>query len=343
MTSLVVKNAVKQFGKISSVDNVSLELNPGTITVLLGGSGAGKSTLLRLIAGLETLDNGVIQYGSDVWSDTKTCLPPEDRKVGLIFQEFALFPHMTVIENVRFAIPKQKNIDSKETAQTWLERVELQNFTNAYPNTLSGGQRQRVALARTLASEPKILLLDEPFSGLDPTRREFIRDFTLELARKSHLPTLMVTHDNRDAVIAADNLVIMENGQIVQKGSPAEIYFHPKSLSVAATLGAVNVFSTIVEAENIVNTPFGEFDESRHSRGTRVNVVTREESISLGSRLTAVVLESRVIGNFTRLTLQSQDYQFYANCKVDRRLNVGDQISIDVDQDGVFIFPDTNC
>lgn len=343
MTALVVKNASKQFGKINSVDNVSLELNPGTITVLLGGSGAGKSTLLRLIAGLETLDEGVIQYGSDLWSDQRTCLPPEDRRVGLIFQDFALFPHMTVVENVSFAIPKQKKIKSKEIAHTWLERVELEKFANAYPNTLSGGQRQRVALARTFASEPQILLMDEPFSGLDPARREFIRDYAIELARNSHLPTLLVTHDYRDAVIAADTLAIMENGQIIQKGSPAEIYFHPKSISVAATLGPVNVFSSIIEANNKVKTPFGNFEESRYPRGTRVNVIVREDAISLGSKLTAEVIDARNIGRFTRLTLQSKDEQFYASCEVDRRLKVGDQINIDVDLDGVFIFLDSNC
>lgn len=338
MTSLVVKNAFKRFGKTNSVHNASLELKPGTITVLLGGSGAGKSTLLRLIAGLETLDDGVIQFGSELWSGTNTHLPPEVRRVGLIFQDFALFPHMTVIENVSFGIPSQKRATAREIALRWLDTVELKDFANVYPNTLSGGERQRVALARTFASEPQILLMDEPFSDLDPARREFIRDFAIEMVRKSQLPTLLVTHDHRDAVIAADNLVIMEKGQIIQKGSPSDIYFNPKSISVAATLGPVNQFNAVVDADGKLNTPLGQFDGIGYSSGTHVKVVVREEAISVGTNVTAKVVETRLVGGLARLTLESQDEHFCATCMLERQLNSGDSIAVDVNLDGVFVF-----
>lgn len=336
MTSLVVKNAFKRFGKTNSVYNASLELKPGTITVLLGGSGAGKSTLLRLIAGLETLDDGVVQFGSDIWSDRNTLLPPEVRRVGLIFQDFALFPHMTVLENVSFGIPSQKK--AREIALSWLDTVELKDFANAYPNTLSGGERQRVALARTFASEPQILLMDEPFSDLDPARREFIRDYTIELVRKSQLPTLLVTHDHRDAVIAADNLVIMEKGHIIQEGSPTDVYLGPNSISVAATLGPVNQFDAVVDTDSKLNTPLGEFDGSRYSHGTRVKVVVREEAISVGTKIAASVVDTRLVGGLARLTLESPEGQFCATVKLERQLNVGDSIAVDVNLEGVFVF-----
>lgn len=338
MTSLVVKNAFKRFGKTNSVHNASLELKPGTITVLLGGSGAGKSTLLRLIAGLETLDDGVVQFGSELWSDRNTHLPPEVRRVGLIFQDFALFPHMTVLENVSFGIPSQNKARAREIALTWLDTVQLRDFANVYPNTLSGGERQRVALARTFASEPQILLMDEPFSDLDPAQREFIRDYVIEMVRKSQLPTLFVTHDHRDAVIAADNLVIMENGRIIQEGSPTDLYFSPKSISVAATLGPVNQFNAVVDADGKLSTPLGEFDGSRFRSGTRVKVVVREEAISVGTKIAANVVDTRLVGGFARLTLESQEEHFCATCKVERQLNVGDSIAVDVNLDGVFVF-----
>ena len=338
MTSLVVKNAFKRFGKTNSVHNASLELKPGTITVLLGGSGAGKSTLLRLIAGLETLDDGVVQFGSELWSGRNTHLPPEVRHVGLIFQDFALFPHMTVLNNVSFGIPSQKRANAREIALTWLDTVELKDFANVYPNTLSGGERQRVALARTFASEPQILLMDEPFSDLDPARREFIRDYAIAMVKKSQLPTLLVTHDHRDAVIAADNLVIMEKGQIIQEGSPTDIYFDPKSISVAATLGPVNQFHAVVDADGKLRTPLGDFDGSGHLRGSRVKVVVREEAISVGTKIAATVVDTRSVGGLTRLKLEVQEELFCATCKLERQLNVGDSIAVDVNLDGVFVY-----
>ena len=342
MTSLFVKDAVKRFGKTNSVCNVSVALSPGTITVLLGGSGAGKSTLLRLIAGLEKLDEGSIHYGKELWSNRRICLPTEERQVGLIFQDFALFPHMTVLENVKFGVPKEKKEHSEKFAYEWLERVELERFTDVYPSELSGGERQRVALARTFASEPRILLMDEPFSDLDPARREYIRDYAVRMAKKSRLPTLMVTHDPRDAMIAADNLVIMENGRIIQEGSPKIIYHHPNSVSVAATLGAVNEFNAVVEDDGKVNTPIGKFDCAPHNGGTPVRVVIREEAISVGSSIKSTVVNSRIIGNLSRLTLESQEHQFVALCRTEHSVSAGDTLTMDIDATGVFVFLDTN-
>lgn len=343
MTSLKVDKVLKTFGTINSVKDVSLELNPGTITVLLGGSGAGKSTLLRLIAGLETLNAGTIQFGNEVWADRKTNVPTEKRQVGLIFQDFALFPHMTVLENVRFGVPVEKRDKVNVIAKEWLARVELSVQADLHPNNLSGGERQRVALARTFASEPKLLLMDEPFSGLDPALRESIRDYAVSMAKNSHLATLLVTHDPRDAMIVADNLIIMENGRIVQSGSPREVYHAPKTASVVATLSPINLFHSVVDEDSIVKTPVGNFRASKFPVGAKVKVVVREEAISFGTKTEVTVIERRDIGSLARLRLEADKQQFSACIKVTGENKENEQVFVDVESSGVFIFPDENC
>lgn len=343
MTSLKVDKALKTFGTTNSVKNVSLELNPGTITVLLGGSGAGKSTLLRLIAGLETLNAGTIQFGNEVWADRKTNVPTEKRQVGLIFQDFALFPHMTVLENVRFGVPIKKRDKAHVIAKEWLARVELSDQADLHPNNLSGGERQRVALARTFASEPKLLLMDEPFSGLDPALRESIRDDAVAMAKKSNLATLLVTHDPRDAMIAADNLIIMKNGKIVQSGSPREVYHAPRTASVVATLSPINIFHSVVDEDSSVKTPVGTFLTSKYPVGANVKVVVREEAISFGARTDVTVIERRDIGSLVRLRLEAHKRQFSACFKAAGEIKENEQVFVDVDSSGVFIFLDENC
>lgn len=205
------------------VKGVDLNLHAGRVHALLGDSGSGKTTLLRLIAGLEQLSVGSIDIGEQsVSADTKH-VPPEKRAVGFVFQDYALFPHLTVRQNVIFGLKKQPRRQRRSAADELLNRVGMDNFADAMPTTLSGGQQQRVALARALAREPQVMLLDEPFSGLDATLRDQVRDTTLQVMREAGVAILMVTHDPREALVAADTVSVMRDGRITATGRPHQI------------------------------------------------------------------------------------------------------------------------
>ena len=191
-----------------SVSEASLTLDPGKVTALLGGSGAGKSTLLRLFAGLEPVDAGEIRLSETVLSSTNKTVPAEKRRIGLVFQDFALFPHMTALQNVRFGLKRLPRPERTPVAENWLNRLGLQARINAYPHELSGGEQQRVAIARALAPKPIAILLDEPFSGLDPALREGVREIALSAVREAGIPALLVTHDANEAMAYADYLAV---------------------------------------------------------------------------------------------------------------------------------------
>ncbi|MEM6459964.1 MAG: ABC transporter ATP-binding protein [Planctomycetota bacterium] len=204
------------------VGDVDLTLRPAEVHALLGDSGSGKSTLLRLIAGLERPDAGRIVLGDDVLDDgPRRNVPPERRPVGMVFQDFALFPHLTVRRNVAFGMGRRP--DARAEADRLLGRVGMTGFGDAMPHTLSGGQQQRVAVARAMGQEPRVMLLDEPFSGLDATLRDRVRAETLAVLRDAGVAVLMVTHDPREAVQSADTMSIMRGGRITRRGTPGEL------------------------------------------------------------------------------------------------------------------------
>ncbi|MEM8739724.1 MAG: ABC transporter ATP-binding protein [Planctomycetota bacterium] len=205
------------------VKGVDLDLHAGRVHALLGDSGSGKTTLLRLIAGLEQLNAGRIDIGEQSVSADARHVPPEKRAVGIVFQDYALFPHLSVRQNVIFGLKKQPRRQRRADAEELLDRVGMQGFADAMPTTLSGGQQQRVALARALARKPQVMLLDEPFSGLDATLRDRVRDTTLRVMREAGVAILMVTHDPREALFAADTVSVMRNGRITATGRPHEI------------------------------------------------------------------------------------------------------------------------
>jgi sulfate transport system ATP-binding protein len=238
---ILVENVSRQFGHFQAVDNVSLEVQTGSLVALLGPSGSGKSTLLRLIAGLEQPDSGRIWLtGRDA-----TYQSVQDRQVGFVFQHYALFKHMTIRRNVAFGLDIQKwpKHRIKHRVDELLELVQLQGLGDRYPSQLSGGQRQRVALARALAVEPKVLLLDEPFGALDAKVRKDLRSWLRRLHDEVHVTTVFVTHDQEEAMEISDNIVVMNRGRIEQVGSPAEIYDRPASPFVMSFIGPVNVLS----------------------------------------------------------------------------------------------------
>ncbi len=243
--SIEVKNIHKEFGEFKALDNVSLTFPSGELVALLGPSGCGKTTLLRIIAGLETADKGtVILDGEDA-----SCTHVRERQVGFVFQHYALFKHMTVFDNVAFGLrvkPKNERLSEEEIAKKvheLLNLVQLDWLHDRFPSQLSGGQRQRIALARALAVEPRVLLLDEPFGALDAKVRKELRRWLRKLHDELHITSIFVTHDQEEALEVADRVVLMNQGKVEQIGSPSEVYDHPKTPFVYGFLGNVNRFN----------------------------------------------------------------------------------------------------
>jgi len=234
-----VENVSKQFGSFKAIDNVSVDVDSGSLVALLGPSGSGKSTLLRMIAGLDQADHGRIWISGEEATERSV----QERHVGFVFQHFALFKHRNVRQNISFGLElrKWKKDKIKNRVDELLDLVQLQGYGNRYPSQLSGGQRQRVSLARALAVQPKVLLLDEPFSALDAKVRKELRAWLRNLHDEMHVTTVIVTHDQEEAMEVADKIVVMNEGRIEQIGSPAEIYDHPASPFVMNFVGEVNV------------------------------------------------------------------------------------------------------
>jgi sulfate transport system ATP-binding protein len=234
-----VANVCKQFGDFQAVDDVTLDIDSGSLVALLGPSGSGKSTLLRLIAGLEDADDGRIW----ITGEEATGRSVQDRQVGFVFQHFALFKHRSVRRNVAFGLELRgwKKEAIRRRVDELLDLVQLRGYGHRYPSQLSGGQRQRVALARALAVQPRVLLLDEPFSALDAKVRKELRAWLRNLHDEMHVTTVIVTHDQEEAMEVADRIVVMNEGRIEQIGTPAEIYDHPATPFVMGFVGAVNV------------------------------------------------------------------------------------------------------
>ena len=249
--SIEVKNISKNFGNFQALKNVGLKVETGELIALLGPSGSGKTTLLRIIAGLETAESGEILFQGKDAQDRKA----KDRNVGFVFQHYALFRHMTVFENIAFGLkvkPKPFRLTDEQIKAKVLELlklVQLDWVANRFPSQLSGGQRQRIALARALAVEPKVLLLDEPFGSLDAKVRKELRQWLRRFHDDLHITSLFVTHDQEEALEVADRIVVMNEGRIEQIGTPEEVYHNPASVFVLNFLGNVNLFHSRIEED----------------------------------------------------------------------------------------------
>jgi sulfate/thiosulfate transport system ATP-binding protein len=248
--AITVRGANKRYGDFAALDNVDFDVPEGSLTALLGPSGSGKSTLLRAIAGLDTPDTGTITIkGNDV-----TGVPPQRRGIGFVFQHYAAFKHLTVRENVAFGlkIRKKPKAEIQEKVDSLLEVVGLSGFQTRYPSQLSGGQRQRMALARALAVDPQVLLLDEPFGALDAKVRDDLRAWLRRLHDEVHVTTVLVTHDQAEALDVADRIAVLNKGRIEQVGSPTEVYDSPANPFVMSFLGAVSTLNgTLVRPHDI--------------------------------------------------------------------------------------------
>jgi sulfate/thiosulfate transport system ATP-binding protein len=265
---IAVRDVRKSFGDFVALDDVSLEISDGSLTSLLGPSGSGKSTLLRIIAGLEQPDQGSVEiHGADA-----TSVPPQRRGIGFVFQHYAAFKHMTVRDNVAFGmkIRKQPKDRINERVDELLGVVGLAGYHERYPNQLSGGQRQRMALARALAVEPRVLLLDEPFGALDAKVRAELREWLRRLHDEVHVTTVLVTHDQEEAMTVSDHIAVMDHGRIEQVGGPRELYDRPANPFVMSFLGPVSKVGEELVRPHDIAILLGPEDGARQATVTRV-------------------------------------------------------------------------
>ena len=276
---LTVDGLTRRFGGRDVVSDVSLRVLPGQVTCLLGPSGCGKSTTLRMIAGVDQPDAGRVLLDGQVLCDASTHVPPEHRHIGLIFQDFALFPHLNVADNVAFGLTGSK-AEKRARAADMLERVHLGGFLDAFPHELSGGEQQRVALARAIAPKPRVMLMDEPFSGLDNRLCDGIRDETLDILKEEGTAVVLVTHEPEEAMRMADEIALMREGRVIQQGAPYNVYNTPVDRKAAAFFSDINVIRGTTEGA-LTDTPFGAFLTPGVADGTEVEIVIRPQHLRI--------------------------------------------------------------
>ena len=288
-----------------TIRGLTLCAEPGEVLCLLGPSGSGKTTLLRIAAGIEAQSHGRILVNGNEVAGPNVYLPPEKRGIGLMFQDFALFPHMTILENVRFGLTALPGRDAVSEAMTALERVGLAHYASRYPHVLSGGEQQRVALARALAPRPGVLLMDEPFSGLDSRLKDTIRADTLAILRETRATAVVVTHDAEEAMRMADRIALLRDGRLIQAGTSEDLYRRPKSLFAAAFFSEINEFSA--KAMNgRVETPLGTVETAEFAQGAAVSAAVRLSAVNVlaeGGDIPARILSRRFLGVVEILSL----------------------------------------
>lgn len=316
---LKVESLSKSFdkGKTFALKDVSFHLNEGDVYAIVGESGSGKTTLIRLVAGLESPDTGTIEINDKLVSSIKKNVAPEKRNIGFVFQEYALFPHLKLEENILYGISKLKN--KKQRAQEVLELVGLLEFKDRYPHQLSGGQQQRVALARALAPNPALLILDEPFSNLDAMLRAQLRNEVFDIVKKSGVTAIFVTHDTQDALAVADEILILQNGKLVQKDAAANLYSKPSSVYVASLFG--NTIQLSKEIQSAFECPL-KADCCHAIRNENIAINDECEYVT-----NATVLKKTFLGSDTQLLLRLDNGENLTvvtkHNQVDNRITIG--------------------
>jgi iron(III) transport system ATP-binding protein len=279
--AIVLRDVTKAFGSTRAVRPTTLAVERGELFAVLGPSGCGKTTLLRLIAGFESPDSGSVEVAGESMAGDGCWVPPERRRIGMVFQDYALFPHLSVAQNVAFGLPRgARRRGATGRALTVLELVGLQHKAERYPHELSGGERQRVALARALAPEPEVVLLDEPFSSLDATLRAGLRREVELILREADASAVFVTHDQEEALSLADRVAVMRDGVVVQTGSPEDVYYMPRDRWTAQFVGEVNLLRGVADPVGVA-TELGYFELALPADPGVIRVAVRPEQLEV--------------------------------------------------------------
>jgi iron(III) transport system ATP-binding protein len=339
---LAFEQVSRRFGKSEAVNDVSLELAPGEIACLLGPSGCGKTTLLRIAAGIERPSSGRVLFDGEEVAGPNRFVPPEKRNIGLMFQDFALFPHLTILDNVAFGLKNLPKADARTIARHALERVGLEAFAASYPHHLSGGEQQRVALARAVVPRPQVMLMDEPFSGLDQRLRESVRAETLTLLRETRASCLLVTHDPIEAMGLADRIFLMRRGRLIQAGTPEELYRQPADADAARFFADANEMTGRLNGR-MVETPIGSFAAPAGLQGRDALVLVRPQGLGIaraGEGVEGYVMESRFQGDDVRCTVLFKGIEEPLTAHIDslEAPQRGQTACFSIDNQHVFIF-----
>jgi iron(III) transport system ATP-binding protein len=331
------------YGRRRAVDSVSFQVAPGEILGLLGPSGCGKSTTLRLAAGLEDLQSGEVKIGGGIVAGGRVNIPTERRHVGMVFQDHALFPHISVAQNIAFGLGGVSAAEREARIGLWAGRLGLTRLLPAYPHQLSGGEQQRVALARAMAPEPRVMLLDEPFSSLDSRLRDQIRDETVDVLKLAGTATLLVTHDPEEAMRMSDRIAIMQAGRIEQIDTPAQVYAAPATPFVARFLSETNELPVKV-AGGTVDTPFGRLPApARMPDGSAALLMFRPEALqerAAGQGATAFTVErAMALGAYRRLEISAAGQRFAARLPAGPLPPSGAVLHFGLNPDFCFVFP----
>ena len=338
MSEVKLVNLSKTFDGRNVLDNINLVIEEGQLVSLLGPSGCGKSTTLKLIAGLINPDSGDILFNNNSILNIRT----EKRDAVIVFQDYLLFPHMNVYDNIDFGLKMRKENKNirKEKVNKIIELVKLNGYEKKYPSELSGGQKQRVAIARSLVINPKVLLLDEPFSNLDIRLRDNMREFVLDIQRKLNITTILVTHDKEEALIMSDKIAIMLDGKIKQFGTPNDIYEKPTSIEVANFFGEKNYIKGKVK-NNILKTDLGEF-KVNYNENSDVNVMVSPERINIYnlnhlSNIEGVVTKKIYAGDRIYYNVDVKNNNLKIS-SANNTYNIGDQVKIEIDFENAVYF-----
>lgn len=338
MSQIELRHVSKFFDEKRVLDDINLVVKEGEMVSLLGPSGCGKTTTLKIIAGLFHPDDGDILLGEK----SIVNVPVEKRGTVIVFQEYLLFPHLTIEENVGFGLKmsKVKKDKLKERVKKMIDLVQLRGHEKKYPNELSGGQRQRVAIARALAIEPKVLLLDEPFSNLDTILRENMREFICEIQRKLNITTILVTHDKEEALMTSDKIAVMLDGKVKQFGTPTELYQRPNSPEIADFFGEKNYIKGSIE-NGILKTNLGKY-ETKFNKFNSVKVMIKPEDIQIYSveeynGVKGKVKLRRYAGNRVYYTILTRDMEIKCISHEKRIFDIDEEVSLKIDlSEGVF-------
>jgi iron(III) transport system ATP-binding protein len=342
---LTLEKVSRRFGRVEALQDVDLDIAPGEIVALLGHSGCGKTTLLRIAAGVDVPTSGRVLLDGREVASPKIFVPPEKRSIGLMFQDYALFPHLTVLKNVMFGLTALDWGARIEEGRAALARVGLAHLAESYPHEISGGEQQRVALARAMVPRPGVLLMDEPFSGLDSRLRDSVRADTMSILRETSATAIIVTHDPEEAMRMSDRIVLMRGGRIVQQGGAEELYNRPKNLFAARFFSALNEIGGRVSSGRVV-TRIAEFACNGHAEGSSVVVAIRPQGVTLtaaGATTTGTpgrIMSRHFLGEIELfdVAVEGSDTYLQAKARAGDGLGPGTDVRVSFDSRDVLVF-----